>query len=601
VDGDFRVGSWLVRPKLNTVESDGRVVRIEHKMMQVLVRLANRPGEVHAKEELIRTVWKDTFVTDEVLTRIISELRRIFSDDAKQPHVIETVAKGGYRLIAPVNPQPVGKSRLQKFGRKLIPVLAVAAFLVAASSLYRRISRRATTVAGVRSIAVLPLENLSHDPEQEYFADGMTEALINNLSRIAGLRVISRTTMMQYKTTHKSLPDIAHELKVDAIVEGSVQRSGDQVRINAELIDGRNDAHLWTRSFDRDLGDVLILESDVAQAVAGGIQVQLTPAEVASTHAVPAQAHCAYLQARYLANNKTRVGLEQSIAFYQQAIAQDPHYARAYAGLADSYIVLEDDGHIPASEANPRIRTAALKAVAADPALAEAHVMLAAARETEWDWAGAEQEYRRAIELNPGLARAHHWYALLLGALKRHDEAISEMDRAVDLEPLSPTLYVIQAETYYLAGRYDQALHILNTPPILQGSDPRAGFVAGLVYVQKAEYQKAISTIRAAVDAEPEDAGDLTLLGYAYARSGRKNEALLALDDLHRVRKGEYLDPGWEAAVWAALGDTDKALKLLNQDYRLHSSFMMWLGDPVFEPLRGEKDFQDLLRRVGLP
>ena len=601
MDGDFRVGSWLVCPKLNTVESEGGVVRIEHKMMQVLVCLASRPGQVHSKEELIRTVWKDTFVSDEVLTRIISELRRVFSDDAKQPHMIETVAKGGYRLIAPVKPQSIGKSPPPKFGRKLIPVLTVVACLVAVSSIYLRISRRVTTVAGVRSIAVLPLENLSRDPEQEYFADGMTEALIDNLSRIAGLRVISRTTMMQYKTAHKSMPDIAHELKVDAIVEGSVQRSGDHVRINAELIDGRNDAHLWARSFDRDLDDVLMLESELAQAVAREIQVQLTPAEAASTRAVPPQAHCAYLQAMYLANNKTRVGLEQSIAFYQQAIAQDSHYARAYAGLADSYILLEDDGHIPASEANPRIRTAALKAVAADPTLAEAHVMLAAARETEWDWAGAEQEYRRAIKLNPGLARAHHWYALLLGALKRHDEAIAEIDRAVDLEPLSPTLYVIKAETYYLAGRYDQALHILDTPPILHGSDPSAGFVAGLVYVQKGEYERAISASRAAFDAEPEDAEDLILLGYACARAGRKKEALLALDELHRVRKGEYLDPGWEAIVWAALGNTDKALKLLDQDYQLHSSFMMWLGSPVFEPLRGEKGFQDLLRRIGLP
>ena len=600
MDGDFRVGSWLVCPKLNTVQGDGGVVRIEHKMMQVLVCLASCPGEVLSKEKLIRTVWKDTFVTDEVLTRVVSELRRIFSDDAKQPHMIETVARSGYRLIAPVEPRSIRQSR-QNFPRKLLPLLALAVCVVAAFLIYRRIAHQASTVAGVRSIAVLPLENLSHDPEQEYFADGMTETLINNLSRIASLRVISRTTMMQYKTTHKSLPEIAHDLRVDAIVEGTVQRSGNRVRINAELIDGRNDAPLWARSFDRDLGDVLILESEVAQAVASELQVQLTPSEVAITHPVPPQAHCAYLQGRYLANNKTKVGLEQSIAFYQQAIDQDSHYAPAYAGLADSYILLEDDGHIPASEANPRIRSAALKAVAADPTLADAHVMLADARETEWDWAGAEQEYRRAIELNPGLPRAHHWYAMLLGALKRHDEAISEIERAVDLEPLSPTLYVAQAETYYLAGRYDQALHILNTPPILHGSEPGAAFVAGLVYLQKGEYEEAIATVRAAVDAQPEDVDDLVLLGYAYARAGKRKEALLALDKLHSVRKGAYLDPGWEAIVWATLGNKDKALDLLSQDYQTHSSFMMWLGNPIFEPLRGEERFQNLLRGVGLP
>jgi TolB-like protein/DNA-binding winged helix-turn-helix (wHTH) protein/tetratricopeptide (TPR) repeat protein len=600
VDGDFRVGSWLVCPKLNTVQSDGRTVRIEHKMMQVLVCLASCPGEILSKEELIRTVWKDTFVTDEVLTRVISELRRIFSDDAKQPHMIETVARSGYRLIAPVEAQSIRQSR-QNSVPKLIPLLALAVCVVAAFLIYPRIAHKASTVAGVRSIAVLPLENLSHDPEQEYFADGMTEALINNLSRIASLRVISRTTMMQYKTTHKPLPEIAHDLKVDAIVEGTVQRSGNRVRINAELIDGRNDAPLWARSFDRDLGDVLILESEVAQAVASELQVQLTPSELAFTHPVPPQAHCAYLQGRYLANNKTKLGLEQSIAFYQQAIDQDSLYAPAYAGLADSYILLEDDGHIPASEANPRIRSAALKAVAADPTLADAHVMLADARETEWDWAGAEQEYRRAIELNPGLPRAHHWYAMLLGALKRHDEAISEIERAVDLEPLSPTLYVAQAETYYLAGRYDQALHILNTPPILHGSEPGVAFVAGLVYLQKGEYEEAMATVRAAVDAQPEDADDLVLLGYAYARAGKRKEALLALDKLHSLRKGAYLDPGWEAMVWATLGNKDKALDLLSQDYQMHSSFMMWLGNPIFEPLRGEERFQNLLRRVGLP
>jgi tetratricopeptide (TPR) repeat protein len=432
----------------------------------------------------------------------------------------------------------------------------------------------------------------------------MTEALINDLSKIGALRVISRTSIMQYKATHKSLPEIAHELRVDAIVEGSVQRSGEQVRITAELIDAETDTHLWARSFDRDLNDLLLLESEVAQAVAAEIQIRLTPADVARiplTHAVSRTAHDAYLHGRYLWSKKSKDGLEQSIAFYQQAIDDDSQYALAYAGIADSYIVLENAGHISASEANPRIRAAALKAVAADPNLAEAHMMLADAKETEWDWVAAEQEYKRAIELNPGLARAHHWFAILLSDLQRHDEAILEIERAVDLEPLTPSLYLVQAQVYYLAGRYDQALRTLNTSSILQEVGTRAAVNAAMVYLRKGQYAEAISRLRAAVKAQPEDTNNLTFLGYSYALAGDKPEALRVLDELQRLGRHQYVEPGWIAMIYVALGDKDKVMALLNEDYRLHSSFLMSLGaDPVFEPLHSDIRFRDLLRRIGL-
>jgi TolB-like protein/DNA-binding winged helix-turn-helix (wHTH) protein/tetratricopeptide (TPR) repeat protein len=606
MQGDFRLGQWMVCPKLNTVQANGRSVRLEPKFMQVLVCLAARAGEVVSKEELLGIVWKDTFVTDDVLTRAISELRRILGDDAKQSRLVETVARNGYRIIAPVQPVVPDKAPLKPLNRKLVAIVVLSLLMCATlGALYHRFSRRRAMAARVRSLAVLPLENLSHDPEQEYFADGMTEALIDDLSKIEALRVISRTSVMQYKATRKSLPEIARELSVDAIVEGSVQRSGDRVRISAELIEGDNDAHLWARRFDRDLSNVLLLESEVAQAVAAEIRVKLTSTDVAripAAHVVSRKAHDSYLRGRYLWSSKSKSALEQSINFYQQAIEADPQDALAYAGMADSYIILENDGYMSASEANPKIKMTAMKAVAADANLAEAHMMLADAKETEWDWAGAEQEYRRAIELNPGLARAHHWYAILLSDLQRYDEAISEIERAVDLEPLSPSLYLVQAETYYLAGRYDQALQTLNASPILQAAGLHRNSLAGMVYLSKGDYAEAISKLKAVVDSRLGETKDRAFLGYAYALAGKKKEALAALDELQRLGKREYVEPGWMAMIWVALGDQDKAMALLNEDYRRHSSFLMSLGsDPVFDPLHSDSRFQGLLRRVGLP
>jgi TolB-like protein/DNA-binding winged helix-turn-helix (wHTH) protein/Tfp pilus assembly protein PilF len=603
--GTFTVGEWTVFPELNSLERCKRTVRVEPKIMQVLLVLCERCGQVVPKEQIFHRVWPDTFVSDEVLTRSVSELRKVFEDNPQEPKYIQTIPKSGYRLMAPVVPEPAKREdRLAGHWKRIATIATILLFAVAACLYTLRVREHAASKAGITSVAVLPLANLSHDPEQEYFADGMTEALINDLSKIQALRVISRTTVMQYKTQHKSLPEIARELKVDAIIEGSVQRSGGRVRITTELIDGQSEAHLWARSFDRDLNDVLMLESDIAQAVTVGIQVKLTTEDggrIAVPQATSREAHDSYLRGRYLANNKSKGDLEESIKFYQQAIDEDARYAPAYAAMADSYIVMENAGHMSAREANPKIKVAAMTAVALEPNLAEAHMVLASVRESEWDWKGAEQEYKRTIELNPGLARAHHWYAILLSALKRHDEAIAEIGRAVDLEPLIPNLYLVQANTYYLAGRYDQALLVLDAAPLPQLHALSADIEA-MVYLRKGDYAKAVSRIQAAVDSQPEDHEALSALGYAYAVAGRNKEALSSLDELQRRSREEYIEPGGVAMIWTALGNKDKALDLLDTDYQLHSSFVMFLAtNPAFEPLYSESRFQDLLRRVGLP
>jgi len=629
-----RFGVFELDSLTGELRKSGVKLKLHDQPFQLLVMLLDRPGELVTREEIRNRLWpRDMFVDfDHGLNNAVARLRETLGDSADSPRFVETLPRKGYRFIAPadrksVEPEnraypsltgspnstyPVAPSLTPKetprrgWSRKqlIVPALLLLAASVSGIALYNKLSRR-KAMARIRSIAVLPLQNMSRDSEQEYFADGMTEALIDNLSKIEALRVISRTSVMQYKATHKSLPEIARDLRVDAIVEGSVQRSGDRVRISAELIDGSSDSHLWERTFDRDLSDTLMLQSEVAQAVAAEIQIRLTPGDAARipvTHVANRKAHDAYLRGRFAWSTKTRSGLQQSIAWYQKAIEQDPQYALAYANMADSYVLLENEGYMPASEANQKIRNAAMNAVAADPYLAEAHLMLADVKETEWDWAAAEQEYRRAIQLNPGMARAHHWYSILLTDLKRYDEAFAEIERAVELEPQTGSLYLVQAESYYFAGRYDQALLTLDNSAPLQARDSRAGTLAGLIHLRKGDYAQAISRIRDVVDSKSGDTRDLATLGYAYALAGKKKEALASLHKLQQFEKRGYVEPGDIAIIWMGLGDKDRALDLLNRDCELHSSFLMPLAtDPVFLPLHADKRFQDLLHRIGLP
>jgi eukaryotic-like serine/threonine-protein kinase len=479
--------------------------------------------------------------------------------------------------------------------QKIAAVIAVVALIGVALILGGRVFFGRSPAQAISSIAVLPLENLSRDPEQDYFADGMTEELITDLSKVSALRVISRTSIMQYKGVHKSLPQIARELNVDAVVEGSVLRSGNRVRITAQLIHAASDQHLWADSYDRDLSDVLKLQTEVAQAIAHEVQTKTTKQDetrLSHSKRVNPEAHDAYLKARAQWSTRSEEGLRKSIEFFQQAISQDPQYALAYAGMADSYIVSAESGFVLLDQAYAKIRWASSKAVETDETIADGHIMVAAVREHDWNWGEAEREYRRAIELNPGLARAHHWYGLLLSALKRHDEAISELKRAVEIEPLNGSLYANQAVVYANAHRYAEALESVNAARTIEGSGKRWNDILGMLHIYQGMYDRGLEEVRSGVN-------DLPQLAYALGRAGRRQEALQMIDQFERKTNADAV---WVAIAWTGVGNKDKAFEWLNRALDAHSASELWIGVfPALDPLRSDPRFNELLRRTGLP
>jgi serine/threonine protein kinase/Flp pilus assembly protein TadD len=470
-----------------------------------------------------------------------------------------------------------------------------------------RRSRRATR-GRIQSVAVLPLADLSdQQPAPDYFADGMTEALITDLAKIKALRVISRTSVMQYKGVQRPLPQIARELNVDAVVEGSVLRSGKRVRITAQLIDAATDQHLWAESYERDLRDVLSLQGEVARAIANDIQVKLTPQEQArlvSARSVDPEAYQLYLKGRFYWNKRTEAGLKKGIEYFHQAIDLDPNYALAYAGIADCYSLLGWDlfGPLPPREALPIAKAAARKALETDDSLAEAHNSLAWTKLAfDWDWTGAEREFKRAIELNPGYAITHHWYAECLAGMGRYAEALAEIRQAQELDPLSLIISSIVGWVLYFDRKNDQAIAEFRKTLELDPNFWVAHWTLGRAYEQKAMFTEAIAEIQKAIDFSGSSPLSLAALGHTYAVSGRRAEAERVLNQLKDSSKQTYISPYGIAAIHAGLGEKDQAFLWLEKAYEERSGWLIWLrAEPGSDPLRSDPRFQDLLRRIGL-
>ena len=452
----------------------------------------------------------------------------------------------------------------------------------------------------IKSLAVLPLKNLTGDPEQEYFADGMTEALIANLGKIGALQVRSRTSIMQYKGVKKPLPEIARELNVDAVVEGSVLRVAEQVRITAQLIHAPTDTHLWAESYERDLGDVLALQREVARAIAREIKVAVTTTEetrLASARRVNPETYEAYLKGMFHLNKMTPEGTEKGLDYLRQAIEKDPADPLAYAGLACGYSII-GHGPAPSPEALPRAKAAALKALELDETLAEAHAALAEVKlYYDWDWAGAEQAFQRALELNPNLAEAHGHYAWYLVLLGRLDEGLAEMKRAQELDPLAPIYSAWLGQQYWGAGQYEEAIDEARKSLELNPDFPIGLYVLGAVYATKGMYEEAIAEHQKVGAVAPDWGWGL---GHTYALAGQRDEALNVLAELGE----EYQQRNaWGVAeIYAALGEKDEAFRWLEAGYEYRHNWIPWMGwNPNYESLRDDPRFGDLLRRLNLP
>jgi TolB-like protein/DNA-binding winged helix-turn-helix (wHTH) protein/Flp pilus assembly protein TadD len=631
LQGDFRIGPWLIRPQLHTIALEGRVSHVEPKAMQVLVYLAEHPDEVVAKERLIRAVWADTFVSDDVLTRCISELRRAFDDDAKEPRVIETIPRSGYRLVASVQAAAPESAARRVWPRRwliaLSGALGLASIVIAlgVGGLRGRLMRTSPATR-IQSLAVLPLENLSRDPEQDYFADGMTEELITDLAKINALHVISRTSAVHYKRSTKTLPQIAQELGVDAVIIGTVQRSGNRVRISAQLVAAGTDRHLWAESYERDVGDVLALQGEVASAIAEQIRVKLTPQEKArltSIRPVNPQAQEAYLRGLFFFNfghDNLEVprgveALRRSIEYYQQAIKLDPNYAQAFAGLARACHWLANVER-PVELYEQSIE-AAKRALQLDEGLAEGHAALGRDLYVyKLDWSGAEREYKRAIELNPGYGEAHHGYSFYLAHMGRLDEAVTEINRAVDLDPLAVEQRANAGLTYTIAGDYDRGIEYLQSALEVSPHSAQYRVYLGTAYALKGSYPQALAEIRTAMEkatylggfglATPRGLRDdprlIALIGWVDALSGHRGEAL---GIARQLGTGAANDPEVAeelAGIYAALGDKDQAFLWLERTYQLDRTVLGELKcAPELENLRSDPRFQDLLRRMNLP
>jgi len=617
----LRFGIFEADLQTGELRKRGARVRIQEQPFQVLAVLLARPGELVTRDELQRTVWAaDTFVDfDHGLNKAINKIREALGDSAESPRFVETVARRGYRFIADVavvdleSASPVAGAAVDKpkasthwsWHRTMIAagVALALASAIAAGWLVQSRGRP----AALHSLAVLPLENLSGDASQEYFADGMTGQLIASLGQISALRVISRTSVMGYKGARKPLPQIARELNVDAVIEGSIVRSGGRVRITAQLIDAAADKHLWAQSYDGDLRDTLALQSRVAREIADEIRVNVRPTELAAlrrnARAVNADAYEAYLKGRYFWNKRTADGLSKARQYFDEAVAKAPDYAPAYSGLADTYALLGDwqYGVMTPKEALPAAKAAAIKALALDNTLGEAHTSLGFVLSGfDWDWPSADKEFRQAIDLNPGYATAHHWYAWHLSLMGRHAEAIAEMNKARGLDPLSLIINADLAEVLLIAHFYDESVRQSRKTIDI---DPAFAFAHNQLaeaYLQQHLRDQAIAEFQKAVRLSGGSAICTANLARAYAASDRRSDAEELLAALKQRSNSVYSNAAEIAMVYAALGDQAQAMAWLQRgfDDRFNPGVLL---RPGFDALRDDARFRAMVSKVGLP
>ena len=625
----YQFGPFTLDGAKRRLLREGEVVRLTPKAFETLLALVEVRGKTIEKDELLKRVWGDTVVEENNLNQSITALRKALGDSRSESQYIATIPGQGYRFVADVveegrdgpAAEPLVETLAETPAAPAVvetravphkrPWLIVCGVLVLALVLFGLLSwarRPAPNRFNISSVMVLPLENLSGDPSQEYFADGMTDALIGDLARINGLRVISRTSSMHYKGKTKPLPEIASELKVDGVVEGTVQRSGDRVLVRAQLIHAASDTHLWVQTYERDVKDVLSLQSEIAQAIAREVQAQTaSPASSGLPGAqrpVRPRAFDEYLQGRYLFwNKRTEENLLKAIEHFQNAIKEDPGYALPYAGLADCYSALGtvQVASLPPLEARRQAEAAAKQALALDSELAEAHTALGYVNLFNWKWNEAEQSFKRAIELNPNYANAHNLYASAFMMKGLIEESIASSNRARELDPFSLSISVQRGFLLENARRYDEAIEQLRSVIAMDPNHYQAYWTLGHTYAARGRFVEGVAAAEKAVALSDRVPGALGILGLVYGMAGRKDDATKILNELLELNKQRYVTPAALVNVYIGLGDKEQAFFWLEKAYEERSNYIVYLNVfPLVDPLRSDPRFASLIQRVGL-
>jgi TolB-like protein/DNA-binding winged helix-turn-helix (wHTH) protein/Flp pilus assembly protein TadD len=597
----------------------GLRVKLQPQPSKVLTLLVSRAPKLVTREEIFEEIWGDTVVEESNLNFCIKQIRIALGDEAETPQYIETVPKRGYRFIHHVEatspqvqddtskarPPPSPKFPVLAWISLLFLVLLVMAALLNTGRI-RDWWDGGVEVVETRSLAVLPFANLTGDEEQQYLVDGMTGAIINELGKIRALRVPSWTSVMTYKEhPHQRLPEIARELEVNTVVEGSVFRSGDVVRIDVQLIEGSTDTHLWAESYEGDMGNLISLQRNVALEITRRIQAAITPEErtrLVDAKRVDPRATEAYLKGRFHWN--TRKNLLRSLELFEEAIAIDDEFALGYSGLADAYGLLGSTPYdfLPPTQAKPRAKEAARKALSLDVSLAEAHAALA--RDLlfyDWNWPEAEREFQHAIELNPGYGTARQWYAELLWLTGRMDEAEKQIQEALKRDNRSIVFHLAYGRHFYLNRDYERAVDYFKDAIEMAPGYFLGPLDLGLSYAQMGKHSEAITAMKEAVRLYD---GPLCLagLGYAYARAEKEEEARRVITRLVRLSEERYVPRLYVAGVHAALGENDAAFEWLEDAYQQRSDYILFVNiEPIFDPLRDDPRLQGLLDRLNFP
>ena len=629
-----RFEGYQVDLQTGELRKNGTRVRLSGQPFQILALLLERPGELISREDLRTKLWPDeVFVDfDHSLNAAVNKLREALCDSTSDVRFIETLPKRGYRFIGPietrdkpatlqvhvVSPGPAPPALRNRLNRLHIPLkhalalsVLVLAGLLTGLYLYSRRSHNPSgnVVPAIHSIAVLPLKNLSGDPAQEYFADGMTEEIIGRLSMIRGLRVISRTSAMHFKDTRAPLPEIAKALGVDAMVEGSVVREGGRVRVHAQLIRAATDEHFWSETYDRELGDALALESDVAQAIAARVEVTVTGAERArlvAARQVSPDVYENFLKGQLAERSNSPAATQKSIAYFEEAIKKDPAFAPAYLGLAHAYDALGMPGvaGAPPSELQPKVISAVRKALELDPALPGAHALMGSLYQMQWQWNDAEREYKLALELDPNDAGAHLSFSTWLLSQGHTEEALAWSRRARELDPIGITGNAM-GWILFQSRHYDEAIRELRSDLAVHKDDAStywSCWFLGFALSANGQPDEAVPVLERALALSERNPAVIGVLVRAYAHAGRRTEALRLLDELKRRQQTGYIPSAALVNAYLGLGDNEQTFSWLERAYKEHSPILQYIKvHPFFDPLRGDPRFANLVRRVGLP